>query len=78
MKYKVYTQWGNYKKYAPRIGELFTEGYNTEQILENILRNEQNEITPRQIPSASSGDIIELEDGRNYKICDIGFAEVKL
>lgn len=85
MKYKVITHWGGFRKHPPREGNL-TEpmdfkaetlsGRKLHGVLEMIFMREQNEITQRCIPSASVGDIIELEDGRRFLIENGGFSEV--
>ncbi len=85
MKYKVITHWGGFRKHPPREGNL-TEpldfkadslsGRKLKSVLELIFKYEQNEKTPREIPSASVGDIIELEDGRRFVIENGGFSEV--
>ncbi len=74
MKYKVLLHWDEH--WDPREGEIEVKGYTDEQILERIFVENQNEVNPKPIPSASELDIIEFEDGRRFRILDIGFNEL--
>ncbi len=86
MKYKVITHWSGFRKHPPREGNLtepldfkaeLLSGRKLESVLELIFKREQNEKTPRDIPSASVGDLIELEDGRRFVIENDGFSQVE-
>lgn len=77
IKYKVLLHWDYFRKYPPREGEITTGNYKIEEILERIFIQEQNDTKNRSgIPSASELDIIELEDGRRFRILDLGFNEL--
>ncbi len=76
MKYKVLLHWDMFRKYDPRDGEIETEGYTTEQILERIFFENQNEWNKKDVPSISELDIIEFEDGRRFRVLDEGFNEL--
>lgn len=77
IRYKLLLHWDNFMEYPPREGEITTGSYKTEEILERIFIQEQNDTKNRSgIPSASELDIIELEDGRRFRILDLGFNEL--
>ncbi len=77
IKYKVLLHWDYFQKYPPREGEITTGDYKIEEILERIFIREQNDTKSRSdIPSASELDVIELEDGRRFRILDLGFNEL--
>lgn len=86
MNYKLILHWDKFRKYPSREGNLtepldfkaeLLSGRILHQVLETIFMREQNEITPRDIPSASVGDIIELEDGRRFVIENGAFSQVE-
>jgi hypothetical protein len=84
IKYKVLLHWDDYRYSKDkkcliennpiREGDIDTEGLTMEQVLEKIFFNEQYE--SKNIPSASELDIIVLEDGRRFRILDVGFSEL--
>lgn len=86
IKYKVLLHWDDFRyssdkrdllrKSLPIEREITTEGFTIEQILDRILYQEQNDTKGKDIPSASELDIIELEDGRRFRILDVGFNEL--
>lgn len=76
MKYKVLLHWEDFGKHSPREGEITTNGYTNEQILNRIFFENQNDFNPKPVPSASTGDVVEFEDGRRFRIEDIGFNEL--
>lgn len=77
MKYKVLLHWDDFRKYSPREGEIDVDGnIGDEQILERIFVENQNDFNPKPVPSASELDVIEFEDGRRFRILDIGFNEL--
>ncbi len=78
MKYRVIPHWE--KKYPDREGEIpkvILSEKQLQRFLEEIFAKEQNDVTPRNSPSASVGDIIVLENGRKFRIEDEGFMEMK-
>lgn len=87
IKYKVILHWDDFRynsdkrdllrKYPPREGEITTEGYTIEEILDRIFYQEQNDTNSKDdIPSASELDVIELDNGRRFRILDLGFNEL--
>lgn len=44
--------------------------------MDRIFYQEQNDTKVKDVPSASELDIIELEDGRRFRILDVGFNEL--
>lgn len=77
MNYKLILHWDKFRKYPSREGNLtepldfkaeLLSGRRLESVLGIILKRERSEETPRTAPSASAGDIIELEDGRRFVI----------
>lgn len=76
MKYKVLLHWDDFQKYPPREGEIEIKGYTTDQILDRIFFENQNDFNPKPVPSASELDVIEFEDGRRFRILDVGFNEL--
>lgn len=76
MKYKILFHWNDhFAKYLPIEGEVDTEGRTIDEILEKIFYQEQ-EYKGRKDPSVGELDIIELEDGRRFRILDKGFNEL--
>lgn len=76
IKYKVLLHWnGHFTKYLPIEGEVDTEGRTIQEVLEKIFYQEQ-EYKGRKFPSVSELDIIELDDGRRFRILDKGFNEL--
>lgn len=76
MKYKILLHWDDhFAKYLPIEGEVDTEGRTIQEVLEKIFYQEQ-ECKGRKAPSVVELDIIELEDGRRFRILDKGFNEL--
>ena len=77
IRYKVLLHWDDFRKYLPREGEITTGSYTIEEILDRIFFQEQSDTNNRDgIPSASELDVIELENGRRFRILDLGFNEL--
>lgn len=77
IRYKVLLHWDYFGKYPPREGEITTGSYTIEEILDRIFYQEQNDTKSKDdTPSVSELDIIELEDGRRFRILDLGFNEL--
>lgn len=86
IRYKILLHWDDFRynsdkrdllrKLPPREGEITTEGFTIEQILDRILYQEQNNPKSNDVPPASELDVIELEDGRRFLILDLGFNEL--
>lgn len=84
IKYKVLLHWDDFRyskdkrylieKNPIKEGEIAIDGLTIGQILKRIFFKEQYE--DKNIPSASELDIIVLEDGRRFRILDIGFSEL--
>ncbi len=84
IKYKVLLHWGDFQKYSPREGEIITDNDKIGGILERIFVQEQKDVIDCKswgcpscaAPSVSELDVIEFEDGRRFRILNLGFNEL--
>lgn len=75
MKYKIFFNWDTHGKYPPLEGDVDTENLTIQEVLEKIFYQEQ-EYKGREAPTAKELDIIELDDGRRFRIWDNMFNEL--
>lgn len=75
MKYKIFLNWDTSGKFSPLEGEVDIEGLKIQEILEKIFYREQERNDPES-PKTKELDIIEIEDGRRFRIWDNMFNEL--